>query len=105
MTKEGFFKKSEYFYDEYNDCYICPNNQVLKYSTTNRDGYKEYKSCSHICEKCEFLSQCTAGKNHGFRYTQMYDKARMRMKVALTFACMNLKKLAKIQQEWELKMA
>ena len=152
MTKEGFFKKYEYVYDEYNDCYICPNNQILKYSTTNRDGYKEYKSCGHICEKCEFLGQCTASKNHvkvvtrhvweeymevcedirhtegmkdlyshrketierifgtakenhGFRYTQMYGKARMRMKVALTFACMNLKKLAKIQQEWELEMA
>ena len=152
MTKEGFFKKYEYVYDEYNDCYICPNNQILKYSTTNRDGYKEYKSCGHICEKCEFLGQCTASKNHvkvvtrhvweeymevcedirhtegmkdlyshrketierifgtakenhGFRYTQMYGKARMVMKVALTFACMNLKKLAKIQQEWELEMA
>ncbi len=32
---------------------------------------------------------------HGFRYTQMYGKARMEMKSALTFACMNLKKLAK----------
>ena len=152
QIKEGFFKKYEYVYDEYNDCYICPNDQILKYSTTNRDGYKEYKSCSHICEKCEFLEQCTASKNHvkvvtrhvweeymetcedirytigmkelyshrketierifgtakenhGFRYTQMYGKARMTMKVALTFACMNLKKLAKIQQEWELKMA
>ena len=152
MTKAGFFKKSDYVYDEFNDCYICPNDQILKYSTTNRDGYKEYKSCSHICEKCEFLGQCTASKNHvkvvtrhvweeymeacedirytegmrevyshrketierifgtakenhGFRYTQMYGKARMIMKVALTFACMNLKKLAKIQQEWELEMA
>ncbi|SFO32507.1 Transposase DDE domain-containing protein, partial [Pseudobutyrivibrio sp. UC1225] len=47
----------------------------------------------------------TAKENHGFRYTQMYGKARMIMKVALTFACMNLKKLAKIQQEWDLKMA
>ncbi len=47
----------------------------------------------------------TAKENHGFSYTQMYGKARMRMKVALTFACVNLKKLAKIQQEWELKMA
>jgi transposase len=152
QTKEGFLKKYEYVYDEYNDCYICPNNQILNYSTTNRDGYKEYKSCGHICEKCEFLGQCTASKNHvkvvtrhvweeymeacedirhtegikelyshrketierifgtakenhGFRYTQMYGKARMIMKVALTFACMNLKKLAKIQQEWDLEMA
>lgn len=143
MTKEGFFKKYEYVYDEYYDCYICPNNQVLKYSTTNRDGYREYKSCGKICEGCPYLNQCTesrehvklvtrhiwedymekcedirhtegmkeiyqkrketierlfgsAKENHGFRYTQMYGKARMEMKVGLTFACMNLKKLAGI---------
>ena len=31
-----------------------------------------------------------------FRYTQQYGKARMEMKVGLTYACMNLKKLARI---------
>ena len=40
----------------------------------------------------------TAKENHGFRYTQMFGKARMEMKVGLTFACMNLKKLAKMKQ-------
>lgn len=152
MTKKGFFKKSDYAYDEYNDCYICPNNQVLKYATTNRDGYREYKSCGATCESCPYLEQCTLSKNHvklvtrhiwedymeecddirytegmkdlyshrketierifgtakenhGFRYTQMYGKARMEMKAALTFACMNLKKLAKIKYEWRLEMA
>ena len=39
----------------------------------------------------------TAKENHGFRYTQMFGKARMEMKVGLTFACMNLKKLAKLK--------
>ena len=39
----------------------------------------------------------TAKENHGFRYTQMYGKARMEMKVGLTFACLNLKKLAKLK--------
>ena len=38
----------------------------------------------------------TAKENHGFRYTQMIGKAWMEMKVGLTFACMNLKKLAKM---------
>lgn len=46
-----------------------------------------------------------AKENHGFRYTQMYGKVRMEMKIALTFACMNLKKLAKCQQEWNLQTA
>lgn len=31
---------------------------------------------------------------HGFRYTNVIDKARMNMKVGLTFVCLNLKKLA-----------
>lgn len=149
MTKDGFFKKYEYVYDEYYDCYICPNNKTLTYRTTNRDGYREYKSCGAVCAECPYLSQCTesrdhvktvtrhiwepymeicedirqtlgmkdlyaqrketierifgtAKENHGFRYTQMYGKARMEMKVGLTFACMNLKKLAKIKARWGL---
>ena len=46
----------------------------------------------------------TAKENHGLRYTQMIGKARMEMKVGLTFACMNLKKLAKILQAKEKRI-
>ena len=141
MGKEGFFYKSNYVYDEYYDCYICPNNKILSYSTTNRDGYREYKSCASDCTLCPYRHQCTESANHvkvitrhvwenyieicedirhtasnqelyakrketierifgtakeyhGFRYTQMIGKARMEFKVGLTFACLNLKKLA-----------
>jgi transposase len=147
MTKEGFFKKREYVYDEYHDCYICPHNQVLHYATTNRQGYREYKSCSSFCSGCQDLHQCTlsrthvkvvtrhiwegymercedirhsdgmkelyskrketiertfgtAKEHHGLRYTQMIGQARMEMKIGLTFACMNLKKLARMK--WKM---
>jgi transposase len=63
MTKEGFFRKYEYVYDEYYDCYLCPNDQVLKYSTTNRDGYREYKSDPKLCISCPHRAQCTESKN------------------------------------------
>lgn len=43
---------------------ICPNNQVLKYTTTNRDGYREFKSNPHICKSCPYLSQCTNSNTH-----------------------------------------
>ena len=43
MTGKGLFRKHEYVYDEYYDCYICPNNEMLKYSTTDKNGYKLYK--------------------------------------------------------------
>lgn len=123
----------------------CSNmaNKILTYHTTNREGYREYKSCGLFCENCPQISQCTESKDHtkmimrhvweedmekaeeirygignkqiyqlrketierifgtakeqhGFRYTQYIGKARMEMKAGLTFACMNLKKLAKI---------
>ena len=143
MTRKGFFRKNEYVYDEYYDCIVCPNNQTLKYSTTNRDGYREYKSDPAVCAGCPFLSQCTdsrshqkvvlrhvwepymeiceevrhtegmrelydlrkqtiernfgtAKEHHAMRYTQQIGKEKMTMKVALTFACMNMKKLARL---------
>ena len=63
-TKEGFFGKHEFAYDEYYDCYICPGAHILTYSTTNRSGYKEYKSCGEHCAGCQYLSQCTESKDH-----------------------------------------
>lgn len=148
MTKAGFFKKQEYVYDEHHDCYICPQNKVLTYRTTNRDGYREYKS--NNCEGCPCIDQCTQSKEHvklitrhiwedyieksediryrigsreiyahrketierifamakeqhGFRYTQYKGKAQMNVKAALTFACINLKKLARGCKKTPLK--
>ena len=39
-----------------------------------------------------------AKEQHGFRYTQCRGKAQMNVKAALTFACMNLKKLARMME-------
>ena len=147
-TKDGFFPKYEYVYDEAYDCYLCPANEILRYSTTNREGYREYKSDPKVCKHCPYLNQCTHSKKHektvtrhvwqeyweeadenrytygireyykyrketierdfglakelhGFRYTQGFGKARMEMKSALTYACMNLKKLAK--RRWKTR--
>ena len=38
MTKEGFFKKYEYVYDEYYDCYICPEKSDSKIQY-NKQGW------------------------------------------------------------------
>ena len=53
----------KYVYDEYYDCIICPEYQVLKYSTTNRDGYREYKSNPMICQNCPTREKCTKSKS------------------------------------------
>jgi transposase len=58
MTKKGFFKKYEYVYDEYYDCYVCPANEVLHYKTTDKEGYRHYESRRAVCENCPLKAQC-----------------------------------------------
>jgi transposase len=62
--KPGYFYKREYRYDAKKDVYICPAEQRITYSTTNRIGYREYKSDAKICKDCPLLMQCTRSKNH-----------------------------------------
>jgi len=64
MSKKDFFKPYEYVYDEYYDCVVCPNNQVLNYSTTDRNGYRQYKSDPKICIDCPHIERCTHSLNH-----------------------------------------
>lgn len=59
MTKNGYFKKYEYVYDELLDIYICPNNCDLVRKGTNKDGYITYKSNKKDCLNCPFKNQCT----------------------------------------------
>ena len=59
MTKKGNLPWYEYVYDEYYDCILCPQNHALSYSTTNREGYREYKSKGYICRNCPVREQCT----------------------------------------------
>jgi transposase len=63
MTKKGNVEWWKYVYDEYYDCVICPEYQILKYATTNKNGYREYKSDPNICRNCPSRARCTASKN------------------------------------------
>jgi len=145
MTKEGFLKKVEFVYDAEFDGYTCPNGQWMSYNTTNRRGYREYKSNPKHCIHCPLLSVCTQSKNHvkvitrhlwerdleaceqlrrlgftkaiyakrketierlfgaakefhGLRYTQQKGREAMHAKLALTLACLNIKKFAKMMR-------
>ena len=58
--KKGGHPWYEYVYDSYYDDIICPENKILHYATTNRNGYREYKSRSYICAACPTKEQCTS---------------------------------------------
>ncbi|MCK1239918.1 IS5/IS1182 family transposase, partial [Streptococcus uberis] len=36
--KKGNLRPNDFIYDSYYNCYLCPENQVLSYATTNRSG-------------------------------------------------------------------
>lgn len=135
------FRKKEFIYDDYFDCYLCPSNEVLSFATITRDGYREYKSNPKKCKVCPFLKNCTRSMNfqkvvtrhvwspimeeiehqrhtalnkelypkrkqtierifadakekHGMRWTKYRGLEKVATHTMLTFAAMNLKKLA-----------
>ena len=63
QTMKGGHEWWKYVYDEFYDCLICPEYQPLKYSTTNRDGYREYKSDPKVCADCPSRERCTHSKD------------------------------------------
>ena len=84
QTMKGGHPWDAYVYDEHFDCIICPEYQVLNYSTTNRDGYREYKSNPQICCNCPTRHLCTKNKDYiktvtrhiWKEYEEMADDAR-----------------------------
>ena len=63
MTMRGGHEWWKYVYDEHYDCVLCPEYNVLKYSTTNKDGYREYKSDPEVCKRCPTKHLCTHAKD------------------------------------------
>ena len=60
---KGLLRKSAFSYEKDSNSYRCPQGQSLLYTTTNRDGYHEYKSDPALCRNCPLLKQCTRSKN------------------------------------------
>ena len=141
-TRPKSKNKKEFEYDKYYDFYRCQAGNLLEYSTTNRNGYREYRSDRKMCAVCPNYEECIsksqhnkmltrhiwqgyldkveeirhsaewkeyypkrketiervfgdAKEKHGMRYTQLRGQKKVSMEVLLTFACINLKKLAK----------
>lgn len=63
MTMKGGHEWWKYVYDEEYNCIICPEFHTLEYTTTNRDGYREYKSNPDICRNCPTRELCTHSKD------------------------------------------
>lgn len=58
--KEGMMRKAKFVFEPEADGYRCPERQLLPYATTDRNGYKHYRSDPAICRACPFLASCTS---------------------------------------------
>ena len=70
---ENPYYKRDYIYDEYYDCYICPQGKLLNYKTTDREGYRQYKSDINDCKNCPNIDRCT----HSKKQTKSNNKTYM----------------------------
>lgn len=63
----GFYRHSDFIYDEKNDCYTCPNQQILSKSKTvitkdNGTHTFVYRAGSKICKACPLRDKCIPPK-------------------------------------------
>jgi hypothetical protein len=58
--KDGMMRKSKFVYEPEADGYRCPEGQLLAYATTDRNGYRHYRSDPAICRDCPLLASCTS---------------------------------------------
>lgn len=61
---KNMLPKFKFVYDPVADLYHCPGGSTLSYRTTNREGYREYKSDPSTCTNCLLLPYCTRSRNH-----------------------------------------
>ena len=87
---KGFYLHSDFTYDEKDDCYICPNQQILTKSNsiiTKENGTKSfvYRVGSKICKSCPLRDNCIPKKTAYKRvmrleYSDVVKKHKKKMK-------------------------
>lgn len=60
---KGLIAKWRFKYDADKNVYVCPQKHELKYTTTDRNGYRQYKSDPAHCVNCPMLMECTRSQN------------------------------------------
>jgi transposase len=61
--RPGMMASKLFRYEADADGYRCPQGQLLRYATTDRTGYRHYKSDPAICKTCPLLASCTTSRN------------------------------------------
>ena len=60
--KEGTYRPWEYTYDLEHDQFICPRNEILRHTTTDKEGKRTYRSIPKHCVSCPVKAKCNANE-------------------------------------------
>ena len=56
------YKPWEYTYDPASDSFTCPHGEVLRHTTTDREGKRTYRSTPKKCRNCPSRAKCGANE-------------------------------------------
>jgi len=73
--------KTDFNYDEDNDCFVCPMGHTLKLKTQTADGKKVYQGDKTDCDHCPYKAKCCSSKKGEPRTVNADDKEALRQKM------------------------
>jgi transposase len=79
--QEGPFSKSQFRYDQQEDCYFCPEGQRLGHEWTDpKRGRKHYRITNpRICQRCVHYGQCTSSKKGRRIYRLILEEVKEKL--------------------------
>ena len=77
--RPGMMRPSRFVYEADADAYRCPQGRSLSYATTDRNGYRHYRSDPKHCRDCPMLASCTTNPKAQRTITRhVWQEARQR---------------------------
>jgi len=78
---ERHLTKADFTYNETDDTFTCPNEQVLSVISTGKDGSKVYQGSAEACAECPLYKRCCQSKKGEARTISTDDKEPLRQEM------------------------
>jgi transposase len=93
------FDASNFAYDRENDCYICPQGNVLPLKNIERKRRRKvYLAGKATCSRCEHFGTCTTNRKHGRKVTRLL-KEDLRQKLERQYELPENQEVYKLRKE------
>ena len=74
-------KKSDFSYDQQQDCFVCPGGHTLDLKSESSDGKKVYQATDSACTSCPYRGRCCDSKKGKPRTITSDDKEPLRQEM------------------------